>query len=141
MLTYNEGSFTKALLAVYPAIGLKLDSFGRAPRKSSLPPSLSPPSFSPSLLPSFFPFPPIPFVFPPLRGVLQSTNSLFPSPFIISPANYWTSPDNCRKLFVDYAETMEFDYKNPDNWYPVTLAQLTKFNKVLPTYNFLPFND
>jgi hypothetical protein len=32
VLTYYDGSFTKALQAVYPAIGLKIESFGRAPR-------------------------------------------------------------------------------------------------------------
>jgi hypothetical protein len=29
---------------------------------------------------------------------------------------------------------MGFDYKNPENWYSVTLAQLTKANKVLPRH-------
>ena len=53
--------------------------------------------------------------------------------------SYWLDRENRRKFFCDFAQEMGFDPLQPENWVPITNAQIRAHNVRFSWLLFLPF--
>jgi len=160
MSSYYKGSFVKALMHLYPTIGLVKEEFSKPRshwqnainRRKFFEDFAHSKGFDPLIPENWYAIPMEQIqhikgastIYQYYKNNIQALVSLFPdigldkTKFEKNPINYWNDTRNRKKFFDHFAKEQGFDPLVPDNWYLVNrsaVLDLKKGHSVLNQYN------